>query len=240
MHKSAKRVGNSATLGDVAPSPILCQPSLILGVSERSQTGVSRNSYVLNAWVDRLVDKVDFAPWTSTVGASSSFTRSPPRGVGARAPLYTPEERRRRDASPWTTVQGVLAPVQFGVFLVSLGLVISYLSTGEGLAAATASIVIKTLVLYAIMITGSIWERAVFGRYLFALPFFWEDVVSIGVLALHTAYLCALAFGVDVRVQMTIALLAYASYVINATQFVLKLRAARLQQGAGASARAGE
>ena len=240
MHKSTKRAGNSATLGDVAPSPLLCQPSLILGVSERSQTGVSRNSYVLNAWVDRLVDKVDFAPWTSTVVTTSSFSRPSARAAAARAPLYTPEERRLRDASPWTTVQGVLAPVQFGVFVVSLGLVISYLSTGEGLAAATASIVVKTLVLYAIMITGSIWEREVFGRYLFALPFFWEDVVSIGVLGLHTAYLCALAFGADVRIQMTIALLAYASYVINATQFVLKLRAARLQQGAGASARAGE
>jgi 3-vinyl bacteriochlorophyllide hydratase len=240
MHKSRKRAGKSATLGDVAPSPLLCQPSLILGVSDRSETEVSRHSYVLNALVDRLVDKVDFAPWTSTVGATSSFCRPSPHAAAAGAPLYTPEERRRRDASPWTTVQGVLAPVQFGVFLVSLGLVISYLSTGEGLAAATVSIVIKTLVLYAIMITGSIWEREVFGRYLFALPFFWEDVVSIGVLALHTAYLCALAFGADVRLQMTIALLAYASYVINATQFVLKLRAARLQQGASVSARAGE
>ena len=39
---------------------------------------------------------------------------------------------------------------------------------------------------------------------------------------------------------MTIALLAYASYVINATQFVLKLRAARLQQGACVSTRVGE
>ena len=33
---------------------------------------------------------------------------------------------------------------------------------------------------------------------------------------------------------MLIALMAYAAYVINATQFVLKLRAARLQAGATA------
>jgi len=33
----------------------------------------------------------------------------------------------------------------------------------------------------------------------------------------------------DARSQMTIALAAYAAYIINATQFVLKLRAARLQ-----------
>ena len=110
-------------------------------------------------------------------------------------PLYTADERRRRDASRWTLVQGVLAPIQFVVFLISLGLVLRYLATGDGLAVATASIVIKTLLLYAIMITGSIWEKEVFGRYLFAPAFFWEDVFSMLVLALHTAYLAALIFG---------------------------------------------
>jgi 3-vinyl bacteriochlorophyllide hydratase len=144
--------------------------------------------------------------------------------------LYTAEERRRRDESPWTLVQGVLAPVQFVIFLVSLALVLRYLATGEGFAAATISVVVKTLALYAIMITGSIWEKVVFGRYLFARAFFWEDVFSMLVLALHTAYLAALAFGIgDARAQMWLALVAYATYVINATQFLLKLRAARLE-----------
>jgi 3-vinyl bacteriochlorophyllide hydratase len=146
--------------------------------------------------------------------------------------LYTADERRRRDASPWTLVQGVLAPVQFAVFLVSLALVLRFLATGSGEIAATASIVVKTLVLYAIMITGSIWEKEVFGRYLFARPFFWEDAVSILVLALHTAYLAALVLGfLDVRGQMLLALAAYAAYVVNATQFLLKLRAARRESG---------
>lgn len=143
-------------------------------------------------------------------------------------PLYTADERRRRDASKWTLVQGVLAPLQFLVFVVSLGLILRYLASGEGLMAATASIVVKTFVLYAIMITGSLWERDVFGRYLFAAPFFWEDVVSILVLALHTAYLGALLFGaLPAQHQMFLALAAYATYVVNATQFLLKLRAAR-------------
>lgn len=156
-----------------------------------------------------------------------------PRHARSRRPLYTAEERRRRDASPWTVVQGVLAPVQFAVFLVSLGLVLRYLATGEGFGAATASIVLKTLTLYAIMVTGSIWEREVFGRYLFAGPFFWEDAVSILVLALHTAYLAALATGALPPVeQMILALAAYAAYVVNAAQFVLKLRAARREPGA--------
>ncbi len=156
-------------------------------------------------------------------------------------PLYTPEERRRRDESPWTLVQGILAPLQFLVFLVSLYLVIRYLMTGAGEAAAAWSVVIKTLVLYTIMVTGSIWEKVVFGKYLFARSFFWEDVFSMLVLALHTLYLYALFTDVvDVRSQMYIALAAYAAYVINATQFLLKLRAARLSQAASVAAEAAE
>ncbi len=146
-------------------------------------------------------------------------------------PLYTRDERRRRDESLWTTVQGVLAPLQFLVFLISLVLVLRYLATGEGFAIATASVVIKTLTLYTIMVTGSIWEKEVFGVYLFARPFFWEDVFSMLVLALHSAYLLALALGaLDARGLMLLALAAYATYVINAGQFLLKLRAARRER----------
>ena len=152
-------------------------------------------------------------------------------------PLYTPEERLRRDATKWTLVQGILAPIQFAVFLISLGLVVRYLTLGDGFAVAAASIVLKTLLLYAIMITGSIWEREVFGCYLFARAFFWEDVFSFLVLALHTAYLVALFAGIgDARQQMLIALAAYASYFINATQFLLKLRAARRDERLALSA----
>ncbi len=144
--------------------------------------------------------------------------------------LYTAEERLRRDGSVWTLVQGILAPVQFLVFLVSLGLVLRYLATGEHEMAAEISVVVKTLALYAIMITGSIWEKVVFGRYLFAPAFFWEDVFSMLVLTLHTAYIASFFFGwLDPRGLMFLALAAYGSYAINATQFILKLRAARLQ-----------
>ena len=145
-------------------------------------------------------------------------------------PLYTPDERLRRDATRWTLVQGLLAPIQFFVFLVSVVLVLRYLQTGEGETVATISIVIKTILLYTIMITGCIWDKVVFGRYLFAHSFFWEDVFSMLVLALHTAYLFALFSGsVSVKEQMLLALAAYATYIINAIQFLLKLRAARLQ-----------
>ena len=180
----------------------------------------------------RLVDACECCPWSTTAGRRAPRLAASRLAAqrGTARPLYSPDQRQRRDASIWTVVQGVLAPVQFIVFLLSLALVLRYLATGTGESAATFSIVVKTLVLYTIMITGSIWEREIFGRYLFAPAFYWEDMVSMLVLTLHTAYLAALIFGsLGVHALMLLALAAYASYVINATQFVLKLRSARLQ-----------
>ena len=148
-----------------------------------------------------------------------------------QAPLYTAEQRQRRDASVWTLVQGVLAPIQFLVFLISLALVLRFLATGEGQSLAVASIVVKTITLYTIMVTGCIWEKVVFDCYLFAPAFYWEDVFSMLVLALHTAYLVALSTGaMSTESLMYLALAAYATYVVNAAQFIFKLRAARLGQ----------
>ena len=162
------------------------------------------------------------------------MTPRAPKKTNAAA-LYTEAQRMRRDATVWTTVQGVLAPAQFLVFLVSLALVLRFLATGEGYEAATLSILVKTGFLYLIMITGAIWEKIVFGQYLFAPAFFWEDVFSFAVIALHTAYLWALFTGaLSPAGLMVLALAAYAAYVINAGQFLLKLRAARLQAEAAA------
>ena len=153
-----------------------------------------------------------------------------PARKAQQRPLYTPAERIRRDATRWTLVQGILAPIQFLVFLISLTLVLRYLATGAGYEAATISIVVKTGTLYLIMVTGAIWEKVVFGQYLFAPAFFWEDLFSFAVIALHTAYLAALFTGsLSPTGLMLLALAAYATYVINAGQFLWKLRMARLQ-----------
>jgi 3-vinyl bacteriochlorophyllide hydratase len=181
--------------------------------------------------VGRWLNTVDACPWGAAAGraaAQQSHDNKPQPYI-----LYTPEERKRRDATPWTLVQGILAPVQFAVFLMSLGFIIHFMVTGRGETAATVSVVVKTVTLYTIMITGAIWEREVFGRYLFAPAFYWEDVFSMLVLALHSAYLVALFSGrVATTDLMLLALAAYVSYVVNATQFVMKLRMARLQAAA--------
>lgn len=151
------------------------------------------------------------------------------------AGLYTADERVRRDNSVWTLVQGILAPIQFLVFAISVGLIAHWWMTGAWLMAAHVSIVVKTMTLYTIMITGSIWEKEVFGAYLFARPFFWEDMVSMLVLALHTAYLAALFGGLLSDGQlMALAVAAYVSYVINAGQFLWKFRLARLDASSNA------
>ena len=188
---------------------------------------------MFTATVGRIVNQFDCCPWGGIVGHAAPFRNGMAQVTRPPVPLYTPEQRARRDASRWTTVQGVLAPAQFAVFLVSFGLVARFLLTGEGEAVATASVVFKTGVLYLIMVTGSVWERQVFGRYLFAPAFYWEDMVSMLVLALHTAYLAALLTGaLDTHALMLLALAAYATYVANAVQFVLKLRTARREQPA--------
>ena len=142
--------------------------------------------------------------------------------------LYTPEQKIRRDNSGWTLVQAILAPIQFIICFGSIFLVLRYLFSGVGYEVATLSVVIKTFVLYLIMVTGAIWEKEVFGQYLLAPAFFWEDVVSFFVIALHTAYLITLIGGfLSSESQMWLALIAYAAYIMNALQFILKFRSGR-------------
>ncbi len=190
----------------------------------RCQNPISR---LFNSLVDAVIDRLAPCPWCDGSGAHIEPSAALP---APRRPLYTPAERLRRDSTGWTLVQGILAPIQFAVFLVSLGLVLNYLVTGDGYGSAAISVVVKTMLLYAIMITGAIWEKAVFGKYLFADAFFWEDAVSMLVIALHTAYLAAMLTGWgSPHDRMVIALAAYGTYAVNATQFLLKLRAARLE-----------
>ena len=114
-------------------------------------------------------------------------------------------------------MQGVLAPLQFVVFLVSLGLVVRFLVTGDGEEIADG--VGRRQDARALHDHDHRLDLGEGGlrRYLFAAAFFWEDVFSMLVLALHTAYLAALFLGLlGPRALMLLALAAYAAYVINA------------------------
>ena len=142
--------------------------------------------------------------------------------------LYTPSQRIIRDRTIWTKVQAILAPLQFIVCIISLALVVRYLFTSEGYYIATVSIVVKSSLLFLIMITGAIWEKVVFDQFLFAKAFFWEDIVSFFVIFFHCLYLYVLLSGDFAPTsQMSVALFAYFLYFINAFQFLRKLRLAR-------------
>ncbi len=144
------------------------------------------------------------------------------------AEIYTSEQKKRRDESKWTLIQGILAPLQFLAFALSLACIIYYFTTGDGYWVATVSVLVKTGFLYAIMVTGAIWEKVVFGRYLFAPAFFWEDAVSMVVIALHTAYVIALiGSGLTPESLLWLAIAAYVAYVINAAQFLIKFSIGR-------------
>ncbi len=163
---------------------------------------------------------------------SSGAYQQPFRQVGhddnRGTDIYTPEQRAMRDSTIWTPIQGVLAAAQFIVFFISLILVVRFMATGDGFWIASLSVLVKTGLLLTIMVTGAIWEKVVFGQYLFAPSFFWEDVVSFLVITLHLLYVAAFSFDLaPAGTQMLIILAAYAAYVVNAGQFLWKFRQAR-------------
>lgn len=150
---------------------------------------------------------------------------------------YTPEQLARRDASVWTRVQAILAPIQFLAFLVSFGLVVRYLLSGQGYAAANISVLIKISLLWAITVTGMIWEHEIFGHYFLARQFFWEDVGNAVAMLFHNLYFLARALHWSDRAVMTLMLVAYCSYLVNCAQFVLKgVRAGRQRRALAAQA----
>jgi len=107
--------------------------------------------------------------------------------------LYTSEQLERRNASRWTRVQVVLAPIQFLAFLISFGLVVRFLATGQGYAVANASVLVKIGLLWAITVTGMVWEKEVFGRYFLARAFLWEDLGNAVAMLTHNLYFVARA-----------------------------------------------
>ena len=104
--------------------------------------------------------------------------------------LYTAAERARRDQTRWTQ-QGILAPLQFFVFAVSLPLVLRTMSTGEGYALAQASILLKTALLYLIMVTVLVGKGRVRPLSL-RRPLFLGRRRKHGVIVLHSAVLLAI------------------------------------------------
>lgn len=143
---------------------------------------------------------------------------------------YTAEQLAKRNASMWTRVQMVLAPLQFLAFLVSLTLVIRYLLTGEGYVIANLSVLFKITLLWLITATGMIWEKEIFGHWFLAPQFFWEDVGNAVAMIMHNLYFWAVWLGWSHQAVMTLMLIAYVAYLFNCSQFVIRGLQARRQR----------
>ena len=136
--------------------------------------------------------------------------------------MYTPDQLRRREASRWTRVQIILAPIQFLAFLISFVLVIRYLVTGEGYLIATLSVWIKIFLIWVLTITGMLWEYDMFDHYFMAKEFFWEDLGNLIAIITHNLYFVAIWLGASERVVMWVMVFAYVTYLLNAGQFVAR------------------
>jgi 3-vinyl bacteriochlorophyllide hydratase len=140
-------------------------------------------------------------------------------------PRYTPEQLARRNASVWTKVQGILAPIQFLMFIA--GITVTYLYK-EGIwiddfTWITIFVTLKTFMLVLIFVTGGFFELEVFGQFAFVHEFFWEDFGSAIAMIVHIGYFVLFFMGLDESTLISTALLAYLSYLINAAQFVIRL-----------------
>jgi 3-vinyl bacteriochlorophyllide hydratase len=140
-------------------------------------------------------------------------------------PRYTPEQLEKRNASKWTTVQAILAPIQFLIFLA--GLTVTYLYS-QGIWITdftwiTTFVILKTAMLVLIFVTGGFFELEVFGQFAFAHEFFWEDFGSAIAMIVHISYFILFWMGLDEQMLITTAYLAYLSYLVNAAQFVIRL-----------------
>lgn len=143
---------------------------------------------------------------------------------------YTAEQLQRRNNSKWTIVQAILGPIQFLAFVISIGLVIRYLFTGQGYQIANTSVIIKISLLWLITITGMIWEKEVFGHWFLAPQFFWEDVGNAIAILMHSLYFVAIWLNLSNQAVMLLMLVAYISYLFNFGQFVIKGLRARQER----------
>ncbi|NTV25186.1 MAG: 2-vinyl bacteriochlorophyllide hydratase [Chlorobiaceae bacterium] len=140
-------------------------------------------------------------------------------------PRYTPEQLEKRNASKWTTVQAILAPIQFLIFLA--GLTVTWLYS-QGMWVTdfgwiTFFVTLKTFMLVLIFVTGGFFELEVFGHFAFAPEFFWEDFGSAIAMIVHISYFILFWMGLNQQILIWTALLAYLSYLVNAAQFVIRL-----------------
>ena len=137
--------------------------------------------------------------------------------------MQSPEAiQDRRNASTWTLIHPIFAIGQLGVFLVSLVLLALYFAHDVSFRAVHASVLIKIAFMIGAVVTGSLWEHDVYGKWWFAHEFFIEDVMTANVFLLHIGYLITIyAFPGSMRASLAMLGVAYLAYGLNVGQYIL-------------------
>jgi 3-vinyl bacteriochlorophyllide hydratase len=140
-------------------------------------------------------------------------------------PRYTPEQLAKRNASIWTEIQILLAPVQFVIFLTGIALNTLYANNVIHIEFYWISVALlfKTLFFVVLFITGMFFEKDLFGHWVFSKEFFWEDVGSSIATVFHFLFFVLAWKGFPENVLVVGAYMAYLSYIINALQYLARI-----------------
>jgi 3-vinyl bacteriochlorophyllide hydratase len=147
-------------------------------------------------------------------------------------PRYTPEQLAKRNASIWTDIQIILAPIQFLVFVTGVSVTVLYLN---GLFISnfywvSVAILFKTLFFALLFITGMFFEKEIFNKWVYSKEFLWEDIGSTVAAAFHLLYFVMAYLGYSDDVLVWEAFLAYFTYIINALQYLVRIILEKLNE----------
>jgi len=139
-------------------------------------------------------------------------------------PRYTPEQLRKRNNSVWTKVQLILAPIQFVVFIIGVILTVMYYTGSlENFSLVTWALLIKTIFLVVLFVTGAFFEKEVFDIWVFSPEFYWEDIGSSVATVFHFLYFVLAYLDFSKEALVWSALVAYFTYVVNAIQYLVRI-----------------
>jgi len=140
-------------------------------------------------------------------------------------PRYTPEQLIKRNASVWTEIQIILAPVQFLIFLTGVTLNTLYANNLVAIDFYWISVAIlfKTLFFALLFITGMFFEKEIFDTWVYSPEFLWEDIGSTVAAFFHLLYFVLAWMGYPERLLVMEAYVAYMTYVANAMQYLIRI-----------------
>ena len=147
-------------------------------------------------------------------------------------PRYTPEQLAKRNASIWTDIQIILAPLQFFIFLIGVTVTVLYANGWfvTDIYWVSLAILFKTLFFALLFITGAFFEKEIFNKWVYSKEFLWEDVGSTVAAAFHLLYFIMAFMGYDNDVLVWEAFIAYFTYILNAMQYLVRIILEKLNE----------